>query len=233
MEQISIQIEGIPAVLWGAPSSRAILAVHGSQSSKTDTPILLLAQTAAARGWQVLSFERLEKEYDRLSWECGVQPKRTLYNCLQRLMTRGLVASGAGDTDFEAVYDLIGSLYVAPLSESLPLRLATFVKLVICRGIPLSRAMELFRKDRPNAVEARVMALARQELLSTAELVKCEELGVKDVSTSEKLMAALYNDDDSTSDNMPARMQASKSVESVTMAVANLYLRKRIIFERV
>lgn len=186
-----------------------------------------------ALNWQVLSFERLEKEYDRLSWECGVQPRRTLHNCLHRLMTRGLVASGAGDTDFEALYNLIGSLYVAPLSESLPLRMATFVKLVICRGIPISHAMELFRKDRPNAVEARVMALARQELLSTAELVKCEELGIKDVSTSEKLMTALYNDDDSTSDNMPTRMQTSKCVESVTMAIANLYLRKQIIFERV
>lgn len=186
-----------------------------------------------ALNWQVLDFERLEKEYDRLSWECGVQPMRTLYNCLQRLVTRGLVAAGAGDTDFEALYDLIGGLYVAPLSESLPLRLAAFVKLIVCRGIPVSRAMELFRKDRPNAVEARIMALARQELMSTAELVKCEELGVKDVSTNEKLMTALYDDNDSTSDNMPARMKTAEKVESVTMAVANLYLRKQIIFERV
>ncbi len=77
------------------------------------------------------------------------------------------------------------------------------------------------------------MALARQELLSTAELVKCEELGVKDVSTGEKLMAALYDDDDTTSDNMPARMRTAKSRELVTLAVANLYLRKQIIFERV
>ncbi len=186
-----------------------------------------------ALNWQVLDFERLEKEYDRLSWECGVQPRRTLYNCLQRLVTRGLVAYGAGDTDFEALYDLIGSLYVAPLSESLPLRLAAFLKLTVCRGLPVFRAMELFRRDRPNAVEARVMALARQELLSTAELVKCEELGVKDVSTGDKLMEALYDDDDTTSDNMPARMQTAKSRELVTMAVANLYLRKQIIFERV
>jgi len=93
--------------------------------------------------------------------------------------------------------------------------------------------MELFRRDRPNAAEARVMALARQELLSTAELVKCEELGVKDVSTDEKLMGALYADDDTTSDNMPERMRTAKSRELVTMAVASLYLRKQIIFERV
>ncbi len=36
-----------------------------------------------------------------------------------------------------------------------------------------------------------------------------------------------------SSDNMPALMQTAKSRELVTMAVANLYLRKQIIFERV
>lgn len=186
-----------------------------------------------ALSWQLLDFEKLEKEYDRLSWECGVQPRRTLYNCLQRLLARGLVACGAGDTDFEALYDLIGGLYVAPLSESLFLRLAAFVKLIVCRGISVSRAMELFRKDRPSDVEARIMALARQELLSTAELVKCEELGVKSVSTGEMLMTTLYDDDNSTSDNMPDLMRTAKNRESVTMAVASLYLRKQIIFQRV
>ena len=41
------------------------------------------------------------------------------------------MASGTGSTDFEALYDLLGSLYVVPLSESLPLRLATFLKLIL------------------------------------------------------------------------------------------------------
>ena len=34
-----------------------------------------------------------------------------------RLCTRGLVASGTGGTDFEALYDLLGGLYVSPLSS--------------------------------------------------------------------------------------------------------------------
>jgi len=37
----------------------------------------------------------------------------------------------------------------------------------------------------------------------------------------------------SGSDNMPERMRTAKSREFVTMAVASLYLRKQIIFERV
>lgn len=77
------------------------------------------------------------------------------------------------------------------------------------------------------------MALSRQALLSTAELIKCAELGVRDVSTDEKLMDVLYNDDTTTSDNIPDMMLVAKSREYVTAAVANLYLRKQIIFQRV
>ena len=77
------------------------------------------------------------------------------------------------------------------------------------------------------------MALSRQALLSTAELIKCTEVGARDISTDEKLMDALYNDDDTTSENIADLMLTAGSRGWVTEAVANLYLRKQIIFERV
>ena len=49
------QIGHIPAALWGPPSERVIVAVHGAQSSKTDVPFRLLAETFP--GCQVLSFD--------------------------------------------------------------------------------------------------------------------------------------------------------------------------------
>ena len=186
-----------------------------------------------ALSWRLPDFGQLEQAYDKLAWECGIQPRRTLESCLYRLLARGLAASGSGDTDFEALYDLLGGLYVAPVSDSLLLRLAVFLKLTVLRGVPISRAWELMRPDQPSETEAQVMALARQELLSTAELVKCAEEGVRDISTGEKLMKALYDDDGTTSDNMPAQMRAAGSREEITMAVANLYLRKQIILQRV
>lgn len=66
---------------------------------------------------------------------------------------------GVGETDFEALYDLLGGLYVVPRSESLPLRLATFGKLLL-DGVPFSKAKQLFQKDKPNQREAQVMALS-------------------------------------------------------------------------
>lgn len=186
-----------------------------------------------ALNWRLMDVSQIEAEYNKLDQDCSIPALRTLEDCLGRLCTRGLVASGTGKTDFEALYDLLGGLYVVPLSESLPLRVAAFLKLTILKGVPVAKAWKLFQQDKPNEREARVMALSRQALLSTAELIKCAEVGVRDVSTDEKLMDALYNDDDTTSGNIADMMLTAESREWVTAAVANLYLRKQIVFERI
>ncbi len=77
------------------------------------------------------------------------------------------------------------------------------------------------------------MALSRQALVSTAELIKCAEVGTTDISTDEKLMDALIDDDYTSSDSLVFEMLQAEQRIPVTMAVANLYLRKQIIFERV
>ena len=106
------------------------------------------------------------------------------------------------------------------------------MKMVLLDGVSVSKAKLLFRRDRPNQREAQVLALSKQALLSTAELIKCAEAGVSDLSTDQKVMAALYNDDFTTCDNIRWEMMQAGSREDVTLAVANLYLRKQIIFER-
>ena len=78
--------------------------------------------------WRFLHLEQIEMKYGQLAGELP-PARRTLETCLNRLEMRGLIARGVGDTDFEALYDLLGGLYVVPLSESLPLRLATFWKI--------------------------------------------------------------------------------------------------------
>lgn len=52
-----IRIDGIPAILWGEPGRRMIMAAHGSHSSKIDDCIWILAEEAVKRGFQVLSFD--------------------------------------------------------------------------------------------------------------------------------------------------------------------------------
>lgn len=181
--------------------------------------------------WRFLRLEQVEAKYEQMVKD--LQPAcRTLDVCLNRLETRGLIARGTGDTDFEALYDLLGELYVVPISESLSLRLLTFGKLLL-DGVPFALAKQLFQKDKPNEREAQVMALSRQALLSTAELIKCAEVGATDISTEEKLMDVLIDNDYTTSDSIAFEMLQAEQRVPITIAVANLYLRKQIVFERV
>ena len=181
--------------------------------------------------WRFLHPEQIEERYGQMSPDLP-PARRELETCLNRLEMRGLIARGVGGTDFEALYDLLGELYVVPVAESLPLRLVTFGKLLL-DGVPFSKARQLFQKDRPSKREAQVMALSRQALLSTAELIKCAEVGATDVSTDEKLIDALIDNDYTTSDSIAFEMLGTEQRTPITMAVANLYLRKQIVFDRV
>ena len=52
------------------------------------------------------------------------------------------------------------------------------------------------------------------------------------MSTDEKLMEAIIDNDHTTSDSIAFEMLQAEQRTPITMAVANLYLRKQIIFER-
>ena len=183
--------------------------------------------------WRLLDSRQAEQHYDKLARDLLPAPSRSFEDCLNRLLVRGLAASGTGGTGFDALYDLLSGLYIVPISESLPLRLATFCKMTLLDGTPIAQAKKLFRRDHPNDQERRVMKLSRQALLSTAELIKCVENQVYDLSSDQKVLEALYSDEYTTCDNIGAAMSAARSQEAVTVAVASLYLRKQVIFERV
>lgn len=75
---------------------------------------------------------------------------------------------------------------------------AAFFRLVVLRGIPFAKAKALLIRDKRTGQEARIMRLVHQALMSVGELVKCVEIGADDVSTDEKLMWALYDDNYTT-----------------------------------
>lgn len=51
-----------------------------------------------ALNWRLLDFQQIRTEYDKLDRNCAIPALRTLEDCLGRLCTRGLVASGSGET---------------------------------------------------------------------------------------------------------------------------------------
>ena len=171
----------------------------------------------AALNWQIMDAGSLENAYSAKLKASGIRPQRSISDCMRRLMQRGLVVEGCGETDEDALYALLSGLYVVPISDSLLLRLISFIKLTVFGHVPFAVTRKLFRKDRRSANERRVYRLSRD---------------IHTINSDSQLMDALYADDTTTSDNIADMVRPFVCCRPVLQAVANLYLRRQIIFER-
>ena len=186
--------------------------------------------------WRFRDREQLKRDYDAASAQLSLPEEgggASFDHLLSRLMARGLIVAGEGDSQVDALYDLLGNLYVAPIDNSFFARLTSYARLASSRRVSLETAKKLLKKDRPTEQEQRILKLSRQALLTTAELVKCEETNAQDISDSGKLLDVLYYDDTTTCYNIAHLMRRSPKRDEVVLAVSNLYLRKQIIFQRV
>ena len=76
------------------------------------------------------------------------------------------------------------------------------------------------------------MRLANRAILATAEIIKWIDQNMSSVSTDEDLLNVLYHDEYTTSDNIAYAVRSLPQCRPVITSIANLYLRKQIIFER-
>ena len=183
--------------------------------------------------WRIVDVETLTLLYETRSLETGFITHNSMDNCLRRLLQRGLVAEGSGDTDEQALYDLLSNLYIVPISESLMLKVISFIKLTVFHGISPRHTKKIFAAEKRSEDEKKVMYLSRQALMSTAEIIKCMEQNVLELPHEQTLMDAIYCDEHTTSDNISDMVRLSPYLRPVLLSVSNLYLRKQIIFERI
>lgn len=182
--------------------------------------------------WRILTEEEIYLLYEKKVQETGFLSSRSAEECVRRLVQPGLIAKGIGDTGADALYDLLSELYVIPISENLFLRVISFIRLTFFSRIPYSVTKRIFSKDKRSDSEKKVMRLANQAVLSTAEIIKCIDQNVLTFATDEDLLDVLYHDDYTTSDNIAYSVRFLPQCRPVITSVANLYLRKQIIFER-
>ena len=182
--------------------------------------------------WRILTEEEIYLLYEKKVQETGFLSSRSAEECVRRLVQRGLIDKGIGDTGADALYDLLSELYVIPISENLFLRVISFIRLTFFSRIPYSVTKRIFSKDKRSDSEKKVMRLANQAVLSTAEIIKCIDQNVLTFATDEDLLDVLYHDDYTTSDNIAYSVRFLPQCRPVITSVANLYLRKQIIFER-
>ena len=145
--------------------------------------------------WRILAEDEIYLLYEKKVQETGFMSARSAEECVRRLVQRGLIAKGSGDTGEDALYDLLSELYVIPISENLFLRIISFIRLTLLSMLPYSVTKKIFSKDKRNDSEKKVMRLANRAILSTAEIIKCIDQNVLSFTTDEDLLNVLYHDE--------------------------------------
>ena len=179
--------------------------------------------------WRIVSENEIKSLYENKIKELDLKSDKTMEACFYQLMQRGLIAVGAGDTENDALYDLLSNLYVVPVSENIFLRLFSFVRLTF-KGIPFKTTKRILLRDKRSKGEKKVMRIANQATFSTAEIIKCVEVDKTHFANDEEILDTIYQDEDITSENISYSVKSSPACRSVLIDVANLYLRQQIVF---
>lgn len=92
---------------------------------------------------QVMNFSELQANVIYTTHELHINTDFDTTQKLGRLISRGLVACGDGETDVDALLSLFQSLYVIPLRETLPYRIVSGFYLLSKFKVPLRQLLSL------------------------------------------------------------------------------------------
>ena len=84
--------------------------------------------------WRILREEEIGSYYEKMASNTNVTIHRSWQDCVQRLLVRGLLVVGTGDTKYDALYDLLSCRFIIPIGAAWPLRVLSFLKLTFLRA---------------------------------------------------------------------------------------------------
>ncbi len=180
--------------------------------------------------WEVLSYDELKHQYDAIIRESGIHPPE-LDELLEMLIRRKLIVRGLGYTGMDALYNMLADAFVIPYWVSGARKTAVAFRLWLKGKLDSRQFLSQARGVKFGDDENRVIELVEQTPLSTAEIIRCFDRGVFDVSSSDKIIAGIYPDADSEQIRISNETRPSKNTDTVLQAVSNLYLNRQIILE--
>lgn len=181
--------------------------------------------------WEVLTRDELEKVYDAQMKSAKMNAPK-LDDLLSLLQRRRLIVSGQGYTGVDALYNMLADVFVIPYRVSTCRKLWSILKFWTKHIVTLPDAIDRLRTDSVlDEAQLRIISLVEQTPLSTAELIRCFERNIQDVSTPEKVISGIYPEDEATQARIATEQYGSAKKHQVLEAVANLYLSRRIILE--
>lgn len=183
--------------------------------------------------WRICRWEEIGKYYAVSAAEAGYHNDRSWQDCAQRLIVRGLLVCGCGETKYDALYDLLSAMYLIPAKGRVTLRLYVVIKLALQGKASFGAARRLFRTFKHTRSEKQILRLTKQAMISTAEVICCLEKGIKNIRNEYGLMDALYADSHTTSDNIGQSAKGYSCCQQTLETIANLYVSQQLIFDRV
>jgi hypothetical protein len=182
--------------------------------------------------WNIYHYDEIKAIYEKKMTETQIKGSPPFDETLKDMVGRGLIAVGRGYSGVEALYELLATLFLVPVHTPLREKLCGFFYLFFIRRLPLRIAARLFGKPPLTPLERIAWALITQHTMSTAELIRCAELEVSDVSTGAKIVESIYNSGDGVDyANVDVHSRFSDKRTVVIDTVANLYLKRQILFE--
>jgi len=179
--------------------------------------------------WSVKTYDELKEQFYQKAHETCLPDGNDFDYFLARLKQVGIITYGKSETAIEALCLLTARLYVVPLNEKMWAKIVAFFHLTFKRRIPFSVTKKIFSKPKLTSEELALLALVRQALVTTEELVQCVDSKSTDISTEGKLMDALYPDG-IPNPGTEYRVVSLNKIP-ITQTVVNLYLRKQVLFE--
>lgn len=131
----------------------------------------------------------------------------------------------------DALYDLLGHLYIEKTPSGLPAKTAAFLNLWLRKRMPFRKALAVFHTKKPEATEKKLLSLIRHQQLSTAELIQCMEKGSFHIRNSRQLIEQIYAEETADCDSIVTEGRTLEIRRPVLTAVANLYLKQLITFQ--
>ena len=180
--------------------------------------------------WEVMTYDELKKQYESLI--AGFDAKTPAFDeLLEMLLKRKLIVRGLGYTGSDALFNMLSNAFIIPYCLSVPQKAWTVLRLWLVGKLTPGEAFAALKHEQTDENEDRVSRLIEQTPLSTAEIVRCFDRDIYDVSTPEKVIAGIYPDEKSDQFHIANEEIGSNNTGKVMQAVANLYLSRKIVFE--
>jgi hypothetical protein len=180
--------------------------------------------------WDVLSYDELKELYQE---QTAIIPGILMQfdELLNMLVERKLIVCGQGYTGVDALCNMLSDAFVIPYRARSWRTIGKMLAMWLKGDIS---TFDLFTAWKTNDVESgerTVLQLTKHTPLSTSEIAYCFENGISKVRGSQQVVAIMYDRDDVDQKTLSTALTQSEKRDEVLTAVANLYLKRKILFE--